>query len=78
MIFKMCHKSTHHNLNRLGCVPLMFLSNPIIIMGILKYYLVNEASVLYPDYVYYHVKDHFILMLNFKTSLFNFNSSFQT
>jgi len=56
-------------------LPLMFLSIPIIIMGILKYH--SDDEVLYPDYVYYHVKDHFILMLNIKTSLSNFNSSYQ-
>jgi len=44
-------------------------------MGILKYH--SDDEVLYPDYVYYHVKDHFILMLNIKTSLSNFNSSYQ-
>jgi hypothetical protein len=71
----MCHKSTHHSLNRLGCVPLMFLSNPVIIMGILKYHLDDE--VLYPDYVCYHVEDHFVLMTHFKINLSNFNSSYQ-
>jgi hypothetical protein len=71
----MCHKSTHHSLNRLGCVPFMFLSSPVIIMGILKYNL--DIDVLYPDYLYYYVNDNFLLMLNFKTNLSNFNSSYQ-
>jgi len=44
-------------------------------MGILKYHLDND--VLYPDYVYYHLNDNFTLMLNFKTNLSNFNSSYQ-
>ena len=67
----MCHKSVHHSLNKLSCVSFMFLSNPIIIMGILKYHL--DDDVFYPDYVYYHVIGNFILMLNFKTNLSNFN-----
>jgi hypothetical protein len=46
----MCHKTTHHSLDRLGGrVPLMFSSNPIIIMGILIYHLNDDA--FYSDYV---------------------------
>jgi hypothetical protein len=63
--------TTHHSLNRLGCVPHMLLSNRIIIMGILKYYL--EDDILNPDYVYYHVNDNFNPMVNFKANLSNLN-----
>jgi hypothetical protein len=63
----MYHKTTHHSMDRLGCVPLMFLSNPIIIMGNLKYHL--DYDVYHLDCVYYHVNDNFILVLNFKTNL---------
>jgi hypothetical protein len=44
-------------------------------MGTLKYNL--DDDVLYQDYLCYYVNDNFILMLNFKTNLSNFNSSYQ-
>jgi len=44
-------------------------------MSILIYNL--DDDLLYPDYLCYYVNDNFILMLNFKTNLSNFNSSYQ-